>query len=97
VRVVIGITALLVLGAVIGMAVVRGQVNSAVPLRVDTARPQRFVPVPLDGRSGLPWSGFFALDTETGVLCRTSNFVLEGESGWMALPTCEGLYAAVQK
>jgi hypothetical protein len=52
---------------------------------------KRFVPVPLDGRQGLPWSGFFALDTETGQLCRTSNFVLEGDAGWMTIPTCVDL------
>jgi len=34
---------------------------------------QRFLPIPTDGFStdGIPWHGYFALDTETGSLCRT--------------------------
>jgi len=34
---------------------------------------QRFVPISSDGFAieGVPWHGYFALDTETGSLCRT--------------------------
>jgi hypothetical protein len=37
---------------------------------------QRFLPIapPLQASEGVPWHGFFALDTQTGQLCRTADF-----------------------
>jgi hypothetical protein len=33
---------------------------------------QRFLPIPENPTNGAPWSGYFALDTQTGQLCRTT-------------------------
>jgi hypothetical protein len=37
---------------------------------------QRFVPIPTGSFfiAGIPWHGYFALDTKTGTLCRTIKF-----------------------
>jgi hypothetical protein len=37
---------------------------------------QRFVPIPADylPTQGIPWHGFFALDTKTGELCTTVSY-----------------------
>jgi hypothetical protein len=37
---------------------------------------QRFVPVPAENvmTEGVPWHGYFALDTETGELCTTVSY-----------------------
>jgi hypothetical protein len=53
--------------------------------------PQRFVPIGLaeNDRQGIPWHAFFALDTQTGQLCRTSNWQLKDT--YAALPTCVSL------
>ena len=50
---------------------------------------QRFVPLPPPQAQmvGIPWTGFFALDTQLGQLCRTSG--LYGPKSYSALPTCE--------
>lgn len=39
---------------------------------------QRFVPVPAEAvmTEGVPWHGFFALDTKTGELCTTVGYDL---------------------
>jgi|SRR5579862_3668996 len=52
---------------------------------------QRFIPVPRqpENVTGVPWSGAFALDTQTGQLCRTYNGNLP--EAWMALPMCVDL------
>ena len=56
---------------------------------------QRFVPIAnpdvLGGpaREVIPWHGFFALDTKTGQLCRTTGYALQGFQG---LPECMKLY-----
>ena len=58
-------------------------------------RYQRFVPIAADIvggsaiREGVPWHGFFALDTKTGQLCRTTGYALQGFQG---LPECIQLY-----
>jgi len=55
---------------------------------------QRFVLIgpPESNRTGIPWHGFFALDTETGQLCRTSPHELNAE--YQRLPTCVSLSQA---
>jgi hypothetical protein len=54
------------------------------------SRCQRFLPLTAESeKQGVPWSGFFALDTETGQLCRTADWQLE--ENWKGLPTCSSL------
>ena len=50
---------------------------------------QRFVPVPApqSGMTGVPWTGYFALDTQIGQLCRTTG--IYAPDSYSALPTCE--------
>jgi hypothetical protein len=48
---------------------------------------QRFVPVSAQaGMMGVPWTGYFALDTKTGQLCLTSDKHEPENIG--DLPTC---------
>jgi hypothetical protein len=52
---------------------------------------QRFVPIPAQGffMNGVPWSGYFALDTKTGNLCLTvDDFV---PKDFPNTPTCTRL------
>jgi hypothetical protein len=53
---------------------------------------QRFALIPETNRTGIPWNGFFALDTETGQLCKTTYLVLKGD--FEALPSCAQLSGA---
>lgn len=58
---------------------------------------QRFVP--LEGNPlhmvGVPWQGFFALDTKTGMLCQTVGMEFTGDAKWAGeIPTCEAAAAA---
>jgi hypothetical protein len=59
---------------------------------------QRFVPIPAAGffTEGVPWNGYFALDTKTGALCSTmKGRVFKGPSEWANdVPICEQLLAA---
>ncbi len=58
----------------------------------ETKTCQRFVPTNAESaKEGVPWSGFFALDTQTGQLCRTADWQLQDK--WKALPTCLSLSA----
>ncbi len=51
---------------------------------------QRFVHIPREANPlGIPWSGAFALDTKTGLLCKT--YSLDNET-WAQLPGCLDLY-----
>jgi hypothetical protein len=51
---------------------------------------RRFVPIDRDtDKMGVPWFGFFALDTQTGQLCRTADWQLK--ESWGTLPTCVSL------
>jgi len=52
---------------------------------------QRFVPLPRQPENlrGVPWSGAFALDTQTGQLCRTYQGDLA--EPWRSLPLCVDL------
>lgn len=59
------------------------------PEKAKVAAYQRFVPVPAPqtGMAGVPWTGFFALDTQIGQLCLTTGvYIPEKFNG---LPTCE--------
>jgi len=53
---------------------------------------QRFVPVPREPANavGLPWSGFFALDTKTGQLCRT--YETPKSTDWDGIVLCKQLF-----
>lgn len=47
---------------------------------------QRFIHIPGQANVfGIPWSGAFALDTKTGLLCKT--YSLDNEN-WAHLPRC---------
>lgn len=50
---------------------------------------QRFVPVPAPQAQmmGVPWTGFFALDTQIGQLCLTTGVYIPDK--FSQLPTCE--------
>jgi hypothetical protein len=60
---------------------------------------QRFLPVPSPqtGMFGVPWTGYFALDTQTGQLCRTWDWGYIGNGKKVndldQLPTCLSLYS----
>lgn len=69
----------------------------------ESARPpanlpyQRFVPIPPDSgmREGVPWHGYFALDTKTGTLCITLEFkdFPKGNSDWAnGVPKCNDIW-----
>jgi len=53
---------------------------------------QRFVPMPRqpEDLTGVPWSGAFALDTQTGQLCRTYDGGIDEK--WTGLNLCADLY-----
>jgi len=86
----------------IGIAMTGCESQSTTP----PAKPhyQRFVPIPTDGffTEGIPWHGYFALDTKTGTLCSTIkdrlmtrklNFT--GASEWAnGVPSCEVILGA---
>jgi hypothetical protein len=59
---------------------------------------QRFVPLNAESRKDeMLWSGFFALDTETGQLCRTVAEFEFNESAFSRLPSCVSLSHVVGK
>jgi hypothetical protein len=93
--------------AVLAIAVILTGCDSSQPQSTTPpAKPhyQRFVPVPADGFfvEGIPWHGYFALDTKTGTLCSTIkdrlmtrklNFA--GASEWAnGVPSCEVILGA---
>jgi hypothetical protein len=52
---------------------------------------QRFLPIapPTQSMQGVPWHGFFALDTKTGSLCMTMPRVFSGSAEWVNdIPSC---------
>jgi hypothetical protein len=59
---------------------------------------QRFLPVQAEVvmTEGIPWYGFFALDTKTGTLCSTiKDRVFKGPSEWANdVPNCSLLLAS---
>lgn len=63
--------------AVVGISVILAGCES-----LHTSQPkqnfQRFVPIPAESviTQGVPWHGFFALDTKTGELCTTVRYDL---------------------
>jgi hypothetical protein len=58
---------------------------------------QRFLPIqpPRYFTEGIPWNGFFALDTKTGTLCFTmGNRVFKGSAEWANdVPNCAQVLA----
>jgi hypothetical protein len=64
---------------------------------IPKAHYQRFVPIPAVSGivEGVPWHGFFALDTKTGALCSTvKDRVFKGSSEWANdVPNCSQLLA----
>lgn len=67
------------------------------PANIPTKSFQRFLPVsPAEENRSVPWHAFFALDTQTGQLCRTTILVLN--DNYMAgVPTCYSLYREVDQ
>lgn len=58
---------------------------------------QRFVPIPAAGffTEGIPWNGYFALDTKTGALCKTMKRDFSGPAQWANdVPNCSEVLAA---
>jgi len=63
--------------------------STPAPASKNVATPsRRFVPVPApqSGMVGVPWTGYFALDTKTGQLCLTSDKHVP--PNFEDLPTC---------
>ncbi len=63
-----------------------------------TAQSGRFVPITPynEGRMpvvGIPWHGFFALDTKTGSLCRTMNKEFPQSEWANRIPLCIDLFS----
>jgi hypothetical protein len=56
---------------------------------------QRFMPIPADGffTQGIPWHGYFALDTKTGMLCKTIVFPKDMPQWTNDVPSCSGIAA----
>jgi hypothetical protein len=52
---------------------------------------QRFVPIQPSNVMHVPWTGFFALDTKTGRLCRTTETASFDGNLWNQLPLCPDL------
>jgi hypothetical protein len=58
---------------------------------------QRFVPIPPERAmtNGVPWDGFFALDTKTGTLCRTLTYKEFPKDSWANdVPACSQVLTA---
>ena len=73
---------------------VSGCEQAAPPDKSPTPKPahyQRFVPVPAPQAQmmGIPWTGFFALDTESGILCLTTE--IYAPEAFKDLPSCATL------
>jgi len=62
--------------------------GSTTPAPAKPTSYQRFVsvPAPQNGMMGVPWTGYFALDTKTGQLCLTSDKHIP--ENFSDLPTC---------
>jgi hypothetical protein len=65
------------------------QPQPATPSPVSIQPYQRFVPVPSPQAQmiGVPWTGYFALDTQVGQLCLTTGVYIPEK--FSKLPTCE--------
>ena len=63
--------------------------KAAPPEKTTPGGYQRFVPVPApqSGMAGVPWTGFFALDTQVGQLCVTTGIYIPEK--FDRLPTCD--------
>lgn len=74
-----------VLLACIGCNQPPSETNPPVPIQPY----QRFVPIPAPQAQmmGVPWTGYFALDTQIGQLCLTTGIYAPDK--YSALPTCD--------
>jgi hypothetical protein len=62
----------------------------------------RFVPIAPTNVGGpmpmiVPWHGFFALDTKTGVLCKTTSHEFPKDEWANQLPLCVGLISSADR
>src|SRR5262249_44579208 len=57
------------------------------------SKTQRFVPVTTQNLPGMPWVGSFALDTQTGQLCKTHSIDNTNAAWAVSLPLCIDLYS----
>jgi hypothetical protein len=76
---------------VLGLLLVEVSVLTGCSQKKDPPHYQRFLPITNPDTFGgparevIPWHGFFALDTKTGQLCRTTAYGLQSFQG---LPEC---------
>jgi|SRR5579859_5191380 len=69
--------------------------KSIVPVQAQVTPGQRFLPLNAESqKSGVPWSGFFALDSQTGQLCRTTSRQFGNE--FDQIPACLSLVQGVK-
>lgn len=88
--------------ALFAIAITLTACDSSQPQTQSTAPPakphyQRFVPISDVNilTEGIPWHGFFALDTKTGTLCSTMKRAFKGTTEWANdVPSCEQVLAA---
>jgi hypothetical protein len=86
--------AFLALAAAVVLSACDLQQPQAQALPQPKAHYQRFVPIapPRTMMGGVPWHGFFALDTKTGTLCMTMLRAFQGEGAWANdVPSCSEL------
>lgn len=82
--------------AVLAISVVMtGCQTQSTPPPAQPAHYQRFVPIPADvsPTQGVPWHGYFALDTKTGTLCKTLTFTKEMPEWTNGVPVCSQILA----
>lgn len=84
--------------AVLALAVILTGCDSSQPQSTTPpAKPhyQRFVPIPADAffTQGIPWHGYFALDTKTGTLCKTIAFPKDMPQWTNDIPSCSDMAA----
>jgi hypothetical protein len=81
---------LLIIGAAMLIAGCTTTKKSTSPVEAQATPFERFLPLNAESqKSGVPWAGFFALDTQTGQLCRTTTRQFGNE--FDQLPTCTSL------
>jgi hypothetical protein len=65
------------------------------PVQAQVTPVQRFLPLNAESqKSGVPWSGFFALDSQTGQLCRTTSRQFGNE--FDQIPACLSIAQGVK-
>lgn len=83
--------------AALVIALMLGGCNSLQPQSAATPAKtnyQRFVPIPVNGffMQGIPWHGYFALDTKTGTLCKTVTFPKDMPAWTNDVPSCSEIF-----